>query len=42
MFELLTANEHSLVDFMRRSPLYGAEDIVFEREESSALYLGLR
>jgi hypothetical protein len=32
MFERLTANEHSLVDFMRRSPLYGAEDIVFERE----------
>ena len=32
MFERLTANEHSLVEFMRRSPLYGAEDITFERE----------
>ena len=34
MFERLTGNEHSLVDFMRRSPLYGAEDIPFERDTS--------
>ena len=31
MFERLTGNEHSLVDFMRRSPLHGADDIVLER-----------
>ena len=27
MFEQLTGSEQSLVDFMRRSPLYGDEDI---------------
>lgn len=34
MFERLTGNEHSLVDFMRRSPLYGADDIMLERDTS--------
>jgi prevent-host-death family protein len=34
MFERLTGNEHSLVDFMRRSPLYGEDDISLERELS--------
>ncbi len=34
MFERLTGNEHSLVDFMRRSPLYGADDITLERDTS--------
>ena len=34
MFERLTGNEHSLVDFMRRSPLHGADDIVLERNTS--------
>ncbi|MEI6114621.1 MAG: type II toxin-antitoxin system Phd/YefM family antitoxin [Burkholderiales bacterium] len=34
MFERLTGNEHSLVDFMRRSPLHGADDIVLERDTS--------
>ena len=34
MFERLTGNEHSLVDFMRRSPLQGADDIVLERNTS--------
>ena len=34
MFERLTGNDHSLVDFMRRSPLYGAEDIALDRNIS--------
>ena len=34
MFERLTGNDHSLVDFMRRSPLYGEDDISLERELS--------
>ena len=34
MYDRLTANELSLVDFMRRSPLYGAEDITLERDAS--------
>jgi len=34
MFERLTGNDHSLVDFMRRSPLYGAEDIALDRDIS--------
>lgn len=32
MFDLLTCNERSLVDFMQRSPLYGADDILLERD----------
>jgi hypothetical protein len=34
MFERLTGNEHSLVEFMRRSPLYGLEDVALERDTS--------
>ena len=34
MFERLTGNEHSLVDFMRQSPLYGADDIAIKRDTS--------
>jgi prevent-host-death family protein len=34
MFERLTGNDHSLVDFMRRSPLYGPEDIALDRDIS--------
>ena len=33
-FERLTGNEHSLVEFMRRSPLYGLEDVALERDTS--------
>jgi prevent-host-death family protein len=33
-FDRLSQNQDSLVDFMRRSPLYGADDIVFERDGS--------
>jgi prevent-host-death family protein len=35
-FDRLSQNQGSLVDFMRRSPLYGAEDIEFERDRSLA------
>lgn len=34
MFERLTGNDRSFVDFMRRSPLHGAEDVVIERDNS--------
>lgn len=33
-FRKMTQPAGSLVDFMRRSPLYGAEDIEFERDKS--------
>ena len=33
-FDRLSQTQGSLVDFMRRSPLYGADDIAFEREQS--------
>ena len=33
-FDRLLQTQDSLVDFMRRSPLYGAEDIGFERNGS--------
>ena len=34
LFDSLTGNDQSLVEFMRRSPLFGAEDIVLERDTS--------
>jgi hypothetical protein len=34
MFDRLTGKELSLVDFMRRSPLYNAEDVVFQHDTS--------
>jgi len=33
-FDGLVQAQDSLVDFMRRSPLYGAEEITFERNQS--------
>ncbi len=33
-FDRLSQTQDSLVDFMRRSPLYGADDLVFERDPS--------
>lgn len=33
-FDRLSQAEVSLVDFMRRSPIYGADDIEFERDDS--------
>lgn len=32
MFDRLTGNDLSLVEFMRRSPLFGAEDVNLERD----------
>ncbi len=34
MFDRLTGNDNSLVEFMRRSPLYGADDITIDRDPS--------
>lgn len=34
MFERLTGKEHSLVDFMRKSPLYGLDEISLDRHAS--------
>ena len=34
LFDQLTGNEHSLVEFMRQSPLFGLEDVSLERDHS--------
>ena len=34
LFNRLSGNQNSLVDFMRQSPLYGRDDITFERDRS--------
>ena len=34
LFERLSGNAESLVDFMRKSPLYGHEEIVLDRDRS--------
>ena len=34
LFDRLSGNEASLVDFMRQSPLHGSDDITFERDPS--------
>lgn len=36
LFERLSGNTQSLVDFMRLSPLYGSDDVEFERDNSPA------
>ena len=33
-FDRLSQAQGSLVEFMRHSPLYGVEELVFEREQS--------
>jgi prevent-host-death family protein len=33
-FDRLSQTQDSLVDFMRRSPLYGVDDLEFERDPS--------
>jgi len=33
-YERLSGNEYSLVEFMRQSPLYGLEEIGFDRDRS--------
>jgi prevent-host-death family protein len=34
VFDRLSRNQESLVDFMRRSPLHGTDDIGIERDRS--------
>lgn len=34
LFERLSGNQSSLVDFMRQSPLYGSDDVAFDRDRS--------
>lgn len=34
MFDQLSGNQSSLVEFMRQSPLYGQDDIVLDRDQS--------
>ena len=36
LFDRLSGNQASLVEFMRQSPLYEADDVVFERDRSLA------
>lgn len=36
LFDQLSGNQASLVDFMQQSPLYGSDDIAFERDRSLA------
>jgi prevent-host-death family protein len=36
LFERLSGNDISLVDFMRQSPLFGSDDVEFERDSSLA------
>lgn len=40
-YERLTGAGESLVDFMRRSPLYGDEEIEFPRDKSLTREVGL-
>lgn len=39
-FDRLSLTQGSLVDFMRRSPLYDADDIEFERDTSPTREVG--
>ena len=41
-YDRLTTPRESLVEFMRRSPLYGAEDIEFPRDQSLTREVELR
>lgn len=34
MFEELTGNQRSLVEFMRKSPLHGLDELEFERDKT--------
>ena len=40
-FERISGSERSLVDFMRRSPLYAQDDIEFERDSSDTREIAL-
>ena len=41
LFDRLSGNQTSLVDFMRQSPLVEQDDIVFERDRSLPREVGL-
>lgn len=41
MFDRLSGNSESLVEFMQQSPLYDRDDIVFERDQSLAREIAL-
>lgn len=40
-FERLSGSQQSLVEFMRRSPLYGLDELEFERDRSEAREVAL-
>lgn len=40
-FERLSGCQHSLVDFIQESPLFGLEDIDFERDKSTTRDIAL-
>ena len=40
-FERLSGSEHSFVEFMRRSPMHGLEEIEFERDRSATREVAL-
>jgi prevent-host-death family protein len=41
LYDRLSGNTQSLVQFMQSSPLYGMEDVVFERDKSVVRELSL-
>lgn len=41
LFDRLSGNAQSLVQFMQASPLYGMDDVVFERDKSVAREVNL-
>ena len=41
LFDRLSGNSQSLVEFMQRSPLFGLDDLTFERDQSLAREIGL-
>jgi hypothetical protein len=41
MYSRLTCNEHGLEELMRRSPLFGADDVTFDRDQSLTRNLSL-
>jgi prevent-host-death family protein len=41
LFDRLSGNSQSLVEFMQRSPLFGLDDLTFERDQSLTREIGL-
>lgn len=40
-FERLSGSEHSFLEFMRKSPLYGLDELEFERDHSTTREVAL-